>query len=226
MVAPAHSSALQSQDFFDAKIRSELRTSADKRTAERFQTTFITCSLESKSGAQLGVIRNISETGVMIESRLPVQVGERVKYKREPYGSVWAKVVWTKDGRMGLENESPVPFEGPKLSFRAVRIPLCRSASLWLGDREFPGWLVNISQSGVLMELDAVFMPKRLVTLTMGEHTFPNTMIARVDGVHVGARFASKLTRNELTDILDRSLLPIVRDGHVADRDSKAAALG
>lgn len=203
MASLARSSSVEMPRGLSPKAESKPLIAEDRRATERYSTTFLTCCLESRSGAQIGVIRNISEGGAMIESRLPVSVGERIRYQREPHGDVWARVVWVKDGRMGVKHEEVTPLTGPKTNFRAVRIPYCGKGVIWMREKAFEGWFVNLSQSGFLIELDCLFMPKANVTLEIGSRTFENCSIARNDGFLVGGRFGTRLSRELLADILE-----------------------
>ncbi len=80
--------------------------------------------ITARAASEVVRLRNISCTGAMVETSLPLHIGEVVSLEIGLLNALDADVRWIKDGRAGLKFMQPIDLEEillakPKASFKA-----------------------------------------------------------------------------------------------------------
>lgn len=149
----------------------------------------------------LGVIRNLSQGGVMIELDERVEPGTEVRYFWDETNIIEAVVAWS-DGRAhGLDNAAHArPFESPH-PYRSVRVPCALRAELFVGGQRQYADIENLSLGGVgLRGLSAC--RGALLTVKLGDVELCNASVRWIRDDVAGVRFETPLTSHQLGRIL------------------------
>ncbi|MEQ8411335.1 MAG: PilZ domain-containing protein [Erythrobacter sp.] len=149
----------------------------------------------------LGVIRNLSKGGAMIELDERIEPGTEVRYFWDETNIMDAVVAWA-DGRAhGLENaEHARPFDNP-FPYRSVRVPCAMRAELWVGGQRRFADIENLSLGGVCLRGLAACRGA-LLTVKLGDVELCNATVRWVREGVAGVRFERPLTRGDLARIL------------------------
>ncbi|KPP85097.1 PilZ domain-containing protein [Erythrobacter sp. HL-111] len=170
---------------------------ADRRVVSAFRPG---CVL-SNGRMLLGIIRNLSSGGVMIELDEPIEPGTRVRYFWDETNVIDAVVAWV-DGRAhGLENAADArPFANP-FPYRSVRVPCAMRAEIFAGGMCHFAALENLSLGG--MRVSGFKAPAGvLLTVRLGGVEFAGASVRWSQRDETGIRFAAPLTRAQLARIL------------------------
>jgi hypothetical protein len=89
-----------------AELRTE-RQPLERRSRAR-RTLFLEIAAAGGPGAGRTVIRNLSETGLLLETAEPLTLGENIAVDLPEAGVVQANVVWTRAPFFGCEFTAPV----------------------------------------------------------------------------------------------------------------------
>lgn len=176
------------------------------RREGRAQTVYLPCCVRAGERCGLGLIRNISAGGLMIETDIALEPGTEIDYFQDSAQWRRARVVWRDGRRFGLANLERVrPGEGPAFPPRAIRIPTTLVGRLWLDGRASEVGIGNISLTGAL----AFGMPPidthQLFTLTVAGRDFPNTSMRWWAEGSAGLKFGQPITLRALTELIDRA---------------------
>lgn len=80
----------------------------DRRSGDRFRTVFRVAKVVCERAVGLWHIRNISDRGMMLLTRVRVAAGERLSIALSDSVRIEGKVVWYDDGKCGVEFDKPV----------------------------------------------------------------------------------------------------------------------
>lgn len=174
----------------------------------RVTTIFLIGKLVSCYGEALCRIRNLSSSGLMAETHVPLAQDDAVQIELKAGDRLRGRVRWTCDGRMGVAFDTAIEVgtllaraaartDGQKL-VRAPRFTVDCPVELGGDGRRRAGRLVNVSQGGARLEAD--FEPERDQLLTLAIPGLPERQVgvrwAR-DGV-LGLAFVEPLAFEEL----------------------------
>jgi hypothetical protein len=166
----------------ERSVDSEGRDSSTfKDRAPRKMTLLITGKLIQQKRESLCRVRNISATGMMIETRALIVVNQMVRVAMRFGGEIAARVAWTRDGLAGLAFQTPIdveatlapqPAQGRLSRVRAPRGPrLAAHRTIEIVARGVPHQvrLLDISQGGACLQLPFRPTPdERLIMLVPG----------------------------------------------------------
>ncbi|QIQ87807.1 PilZ domain-containing protein [Erythrobacter sp.] len=188
-------------DSHDETSVQQAAASPDRRADRRVVSAFRPGCVLAEGRMLLGIIRNLSAGGVMIELDEPLEPGTRVRYFWDETNVIDAVVAWSEGRRHGLDNaEAARPFDNP-FPYRSVRVPCAMRAEIWAqGNRHF-ATLENLSLGG--MRVSGFRAPRgALLTVRLGAVELAGASVRWSRDGETGIRFAKPLTRDELSRIL------------------------
>jgi hypothetical protein len=177
----------------------------DARREGRVQTVYQPCCLRSGTQCNLGLIRNLSPGGLMVETDLDVPAGTEIEYFQETAHWRRARVAWRDGRRMGLANIDEVEPDGPHFPHRSLRIPTSLVARLWVAGQGVEVGIGNISNKGVLAFGVPPIACGNLVTLTIAGQEFANTSLRWWADGSAGFAFERPISMRALTELLERA---------------------
>ena len=77
---------------------------ADRRSFERYRTTYRPCCVLAAQTVTMGLIRNISLGGARVEIDADFEVGETIRYFCETNACIAARIAWRDGNTYGLEH--------------------------------------------------------------------------------------------------------------------------
>lgn len=174
----------------------------DRRESERQITLFRPCCIENGDLAQLGLIRNMSESGALIETGMDLRRGDEIRYFWDSLPAIEARVAWRKDNKVGVQNIRRGGHAHPAHPHRSVRVPCNKPARVWIGGEARECWVINISLTGMLLfGLDD--RPKGTpLSIKLGSKEFENADVRWSDLGSTGVRFAKPLSPRDLMRLL------------------------
>ena len=125
---------------------------------------------------QLGIVRNVSSGGLMIETHAEIAVGDRLWIEPRACRSMWGRVCWSDSPRHGIVFDTPIPLESlltlaqaePQDQVaRAPRITLDLEAQLGIASARHTVRLCDLSQSGAKFASTLQLTQGEPVTLTI-----------------------------------------------------------
>ena len=175
----------------------------EQRSEGRIQTVYLPCCLRTGERCALGLIRNMSSGGLMVETAIEVDAGSEIAYFLE--GAPWrrARVAWSDGARLGLVNIDEPTEDFPSYPSRALRIPTSLVGRVWLRGKAFEIGIGNMSHTGVLAFGVPTIEQGQLVTLTIAGRDFANTSVRWWDDGSAGLKFARPMTLRELNELVD-----------------------
>ena len=209
----------------------------DNRGAQRVMTVFKAARIGSAHADDLGLIRNISTEGVMVETQLTLQVDEAVLIEIQSGNPMHGRVRWSKDGMTGIQLDRPIEIaEALRTSsaadvvdrIRPPRFDRILDATLECNGRTWPASTRNISLSG------AQVVPEKALVLPKHAHAVLEIEgLGALGGVlrwqragSVGVRFEHPLPLRRfqqwLSQVGDRRPLGAVRDAPLAPPQRRA----
>lgn len=138
-------------------------TMSDNRTAQRVMTVFKAARVGSATADDLGLIRNISPEGLMVETRLRLVVDDAVVIEIQSGNPMEGSVRWSRDGMAGIHLAQAIDLaealrtSGPGDVVDRIRPPRFErvvDATLQCEGRHWPAATRNISLSGAQLVTD------------------------------------------------------------------------
>jgi hypothetical protein len=132
--------------------------------APRTVTLLITGKLVTRAEEGLCRVRNISATGMQIETRIPLAVGDAVGVELRGLSAIAGKVVWSRGSLAGIASDGAIDVERllhPAPVSRLVRAPHPRGPRVLVelaievqdGDGIHEAALIDLSQGGARVRL-------------------------------------------------------------------------
>ena len=177
----------------------------DQRRELRHQAVYLPCCLRLGNHCTVGLIRNVSANGLMIETELEAEPGIELDYFQDSGQWRRARVIWREGRRVGLETIDQVVEESPAFPYRAIRIPTSLVGRIWLGGKWVEVGIGNLSHRGVLAFGVPPIASGHLLTLTMAGREFPNTSLRWWAEGSAGLRFERPVTTRALTELVDHA---------------------
>ncbi len=173
----------------------------ERRAVPRFITAFRPGCVIIGGRIVLGMIRNMSTNGVMIELDEPLKLGQKVGYFWDENKLVAATVAWSEGNRHGLENDNQERVFDNRFTYRSVRVPCTLEAEVWdRGDR-CRAEVDNLSLGGMRIRGVKTWTGAPLSINICGIELF-NASVVWIRGNEAGVRFADRLSRSQLAAIL------------------------
>lgn len=189
--------------YSDAEAKSE----TDRREDYRPYLAYRPCCVSSGGQVYLGLIKNQSANGAMIELVDQTNVSnlfaldQTVAYFWNSETRVSAKVVWREGNRIGLANERSVdPFANTK-PFRSLRLPSATAAKFWIGNSCHVAPIENISMGGLCVRSLPDLPIGALLTVVLGKFEICNSAVRWKEGRRTGIRFQTKLNQQDLAQL-------------------------
>lgn len=183
--------------------------------SERTLTLFIIAKLKMEGGSEgLCRVRNVSAGGLMLETRMSLDAGDRVLIEFRGNRLLRGAVVWTGDRRAGVAFDQPIAVTNllgtgePRASRlsrarqpRGPRVLVDCPIEIQLDDGRIGARLVDISQGGARLALPlATRRDDRMILMIPG---LPLKLgIVRWSGSEVGVAFAEPLKFDLLSEWL------------------------
>ena len=177
----------------------------DQRSEPRAQTVSVPCCLRAARQCRLGLIRNLSPGGLMVETELAAEPGSELDYFQDPAQWRRARVIWREDRCLGLARIGNLAGETAPFPARAIRIPTSLLGRVWLSGKAVEVGIGNVSHQGVLAFGMPPIEPDRVVTLSLAGQEFPETSLCWWADGSAGLRFASPLSVRALTQLVERA---------------------
>ena len=174
----------------------------ERRSDVRVRTIYRPCCLITNSRTVMGIVRNFSDSGAMVEIDLELEVGEQVRYFWDSSVCVSARVVW-RDGRAhGLQHIETVEEPVGIYPARSVRLPCKVEAICWVEDTVHTVLVENISMGGASLRGLPELPVGRMLTLSLCRMELGSTTVRWTDGTRTGVSFAHKLSQLKLAELL------------------------
>jgi hypothetical protein len=180
----------------------------EQRREGRAQTVYLPCCLRAGERCTVGLIRNISPAGLLVETDIAAEPGSEVAYFQDTAQWRRARVVWRDGRRVGLQNIDDGIEEPPAFPHRAIRVPTTLMARMWLDGRAIEIGIGNLSPKGVLAFGVPPIEQGQPVTLTVVGREFANTSLRWWAHGNAGLQFERPMTlraMNELIGFAERS---------------------
>ena len=175
----------------------------EQRREMRVQTVYLPCCLRTGSRCSVGLIRNVSPSGLLVETAIEADPGSEIDYFQDSAQWRRARVVWRDGPRMGLE-DIDVPGEEPSpFPHRAIRIPTSMIGRMWLHGRAVEVGIGNISHQAVLAFGLPPIDQGQLVTISIAGSEFANTSLRWWADGSAGLRFERPMTMRALTELIE-----------------------
>lgn len=147
--------------------------SPERRTGERHLSLLRVGSLKIGDRAELCLIKNISDGGMLVRAYCPVPEGQRLSVELKQGEPIVGVARWVKDGFAGIEFDEPIDVlellsltaDGPRP--RMPRVEISCVGSIREGAIAHRCRAVNISQGGVKLETQAAIDVGARVTLSL-----------------------------------------------------------
>ena len=147
----------------------------DNRSAQRVMTVYKAARIGADQGDDLGLIRNISTQGFMVETQLALREGEAIVIEIQSGSPIPGRVRWSRDGMTGIQLDHDIDIaealrgSGAGELVDRVRPPRFDrrvDATLQGGGRHWPATTRNISLSGVqVVTTGAVDLPRHALAM-------------------------------------------------------------
>lgn len=175
----------------------------EKRREGRVRTVYRPCCLRAGQRCTVGLVRNVSSDGLMVETALEAEPGSEIDYFQETAQWRRARVVWREGTRVGLENIDEWIPESSAFPYRPLRIPTSLLGRMWVHERMVEVGIGNISHKGVLAFGVPPIPRGQLITLTIAGREFANTSMRWWADGSAGLRFAQPMTLRALTELIE-----------------------
>lgn len=174
----------------------------ERRARARHQTTYRPCCVVGSGKISMGLMRNHSIDGAQIEVDTNVSVGDEISYFWEAETSISARVVWREGKTIGVENLLKASINKETFPPRSVRVPCSAEARCWIRGEIHTAMVENISLGGMrLRGLPPIGVGTHMTIEFCGiELCFAAARWS--EGRSVGVRFAERLTRETLAQLL------------------------
>ena len=174
----------------------------ERRGDVRVRTIYRPCCLITDSRTAMGIVRNFSDSGAMVEIDLELEIGEHIRYFWDSSLCMSARVVWRDGKAHGLQNieASAEPVE--LYPARSVRLPCKVEAICWVDDTVHTVLVENISMGGASLRGLPQLPVGHLLTLSFCGMELDSTSVRWTDGTRTGVSFAHKLSQLKLAELL------------------------
>jgi hypothetical protein len=182
-----------------------LSDSADRRAANRHVTVFKAARIEAGKGDDICLIRNISNTGLMIQTSFPLERDQHVVIEIRSDSQLEGTVRWTHDQVAGIQLDTPTnvaamlqtPTGKARSKSRAPRFARRGTVRIKGTQSSTNAPIENISLSGACITTDASFRLHESVTVSIEGMSETAGEISWVGPHAVGVHFLQPLRFRE-----------------------------
>lgn len=155
----------------------------------------------------LGVVRNVSEGGMMIEAHVDVAVGNSLTISLLEDQHVTGKVVWKRDGMIGVAFDDSVSvddvlarptWQTDGKRTRLPRLTVNRDAVVHIGDRKISAMVLDVSQRGAKLRSISRLHINDQILIALGDCRHVRGTVKWHSGETVGIEFHRLLGVDEL----------------------------
>lgn len=148
--------------------RPSLAACLERRSEPRFHTVLRVARVTRTHDVGLWRVRNISDSGMMLETSQPVKPGERVSIQLSDSISIEGRIAWGDGRRCGVAFASPIDCaatletlvtEQKAPDYRPLRIPVSTRAIAYCEKGMHTVRVLNLSPHGVCFAHDGCFRP-------------------------------------------------------------------
>nr|WP_239024489.1 PilZ domain-containing protein [Sphingomonas corticis] len=141
----------------------EVARPVENRAATRTITLHRASAIEAARGRGLGIIRNLSTQGAMVETIVPLAVDDALDLVVATGVRIPARVRWVRDGRAGLEFERKTPLSHvldrsgggeAELRRRMPRLTIAQPVAITDASGTWQGTTIDISTHGLRLACD------------------------------------------------------------------------
>lgn len=191
---------------------------ADRRAHQRYLTTLRVAKLTSEARQTLGIVRNISSGGMMIDlcmiySNAPVDVGNTLGVSLHDSETLLGKILWRNGSIFGLQFDHAIDvanaisksagFANGKVP-RKPRVTARAPVTISTAEHSLETWLFDISQNGLKVPADpSLRVTQNIVIDIESLGTFP-ARVQWTSAEFAGLFFATELPLRELISWLAR----------------------
>ncbi len=184
----------------------------DRRAHQRFLTTLRVAKLTSESRQTLGIVRNISTGGMMIDlcmiyNSAPVDVGGTLGVSLHDAEPLIGRILWRNGSIFGLQFDhsidvanvisKPSDLAKGKVA-RKPRVAARAPVSISTAEGHLDTWLFDISQNGLKVPADPNLKVMQKIVINIGElGTFP-ARVQWTSADYAGLFFAHELPLRDL----------------------------
>jgi hypothetical protein len=173
----------------------------DRRADRRVVSAFRPGCVLTEGRVLLGIIRNLSAGGVMIELDESIEPGTRVRYFWDETNVIDAVVAWSEGRAHGLDNADAARPFASAYPYRSVRVPCAMRAEIHVNGLVHHAALENLSLGG--MRVSGFRAPTgALLTVRLGDVELAGATVRWCRADETGIRFAAPLSRTQLSGIL------------------------
>ncbi|MCR2832465.1 hypothetical protein [Parerythrobacter lacustris] len=149
-------------------------------------------------------MRDLSHEGAGFESDIPLTCGQPISYRWGNEDFRHGTVIWSADGRFGVENDPGTPSYTPcpGFAYRSVRIPASLPATVYVNAVRHEAELVNLAHRGLCVLMDQPVVAGALATVRVGRHLLEAATVKWADGYEKGIALARPLGVRELSAVL------------------------
>lgn len=167
----------------------------DRREGKRLRTIYWPALVERAGKLSFVIMRNVSHEGASFVGASGLSCGDHITYKVANSEKIAAKVVWSEDDRIGVQNQSLVEdlsFSVDK-PYRSVRLPIEVPVSFFRMGSQHKASLKNISQRGACLEHHLTLSPGEYLTLKVGGIAIEKATVVWASDGKMGLRFPQAL---------------------------------
>lgn len=189
-------------------------TISEARTNARYRVSYKWVKLHSGRSEYIGIVSNISGTGMMVSGNLDLMVGDHVQVGMQGDSLISGRVKWRKDKAAGIAFDAPMEVQDFLSTASASqngsppRTPrFRRTAELAVrtNSGNFNASLVNISPSGICIEGLPGLRLQESVYVDLGPLGRCKGHVCWTDGDTAGIAFTRMLRIADLSEWLSRS---------------------
>lgn len=183
---------------------------ADRRGADRYRTVWRIAKIVRDGDAGLWRVRNMSDRGMMLAADVPVAVGEQLEIALSDAVVVRGHVVWSDQGRCGVEFDEQVDVadvlkrlaaEQRASGYRQPRLPVHTQAQATTEEGTTAIELVDLSQSGAGFVHDGHFEVGKEIELVLASGIRRKAIVRWSRGNRGGLWLTQPLERTDLESI-------------------------
>lgn len=167
--------------------------------------------LNATGGEELCRIRNISATGMLVETPSPLTTGESIVVELRTGERLEGNVVWTQPGRFGVQLKAEIdverilnqgvqrPDRRRSTRPRAPRFVASCPARITTAGGTYAATVENLSQSGVRLKMKRSLPLESPLTLNIPGLSPQRCAVRWSDGEHIGLAFLEVIPFAELS---------------------------
>ncbi len=184
--------------------------SPDRRDSPRAVAVFKVVKINRAGVEGFARCRNISESGMRLETAMPLSLNDDLIVELVPGQALYARVVWTKGSECGLTFEGSINLpqalkqkadEKRQRRSRSARLNTTISARIASKGGIFPTTISNISQRGMLVSHDGSFCLGQQVKVLFNNGTERNARVQWTQEHFAGLFLAEPYSVMQLGDL-------------------------